>query len=104
MRACPSCGAKGTVLKSCSRCNGTGVEKANGRTTWGFEVNGRIVDSRTCIVCKGTGKEPFPCNVCLGSGYVDDSFYGKFKRFESNGCLSMIYISALLVAALVIAF
>ncbi|WP_078379643.1 molecular chaperone DnaJ [Sutcliffiella halmapala] len=65
--SCSGTGAKpGTKVETCSNCRGSGQESVEQNTPFG-----RIVNRRTCTVCKGTGKSiPHKCSTCHGEGRV----------------------------------
>ncbi|OIO52735.1 MAG: molecular chaperone DnaJ [Parcubacteria group bacterium CG1_02_58_44] len=67
---CPDCegtGAeKGTALKSCSECGGSGQVRTVQQT-----IIGNFQSTRTCSRCQGDGKLPEkPCGTCSGGGVV----------------------------------
>lgn len=67
---CGTCGgsgaAPGTKAQTCSACNGSGQVQFAQSTPFG-----RIVQSRTCDRCRGTGKViEKPCPTCHGAGQV----------------------------------
>ncbi|MCL6478657.1 MAG: molecular chaperone DnaJ, partial [Peptococcaceae bacterium] len=67
---CGTCGgsgaAPGTRAHACSACNGTGQIRYAQSTPFG-----RIVQSRTCDRCRGTGTViDKPCPTCHGAGQV----------------------------------
>jgi len=67
---CSTCGgsgaAPGTSKSTCSTCNGTGQIQFAQSTPFG-----RIVQSRTCDRCRGTGVIiEKPCPTCKGAGQV----------------------------------
>lgn len=64
---CHGSGAKpGTKVDTCSNCGGSGQINVEQNTAFG-----RIVNRRTCNVCRGTGKQiPHKCSTCGGEGKV----------------------------------
>lgn len=64
---CHGTGAKkGTSVKTCTECNGTGEISVAQNTPFG-----QVVNRRTCPVCQGTGKIiPEKCETCHGKGRV----------------------------------
>lgn len=64
---CHGTGAKpGTKVETCSNCSGSGQINVEQNTAFG-----RIVNRRTCNVCRGTGKHiPNKCSTCGGDGKV----------------------------------
>lgn len=70
---CPTCagsGAKpGTVAESCKKCNGTGRERVQQQTMFGY-----MSTERVCSTCRGEGKIiKTPCVTCAGKGRVKKS-------------------------------
>lgn len=67
---CDTCGgsgaAKGTGIKTCGECGGTGQKTVQQRTPFGV-----ISSSKTCAKCGGRGKViETPCAKCRGGGRV----------------------------------
>lgn len=64
---CNGTGAKnGTAYDNCAKCNGTGKIRFTQDTMFG-----RVVNTRACPDCKGTGKKiKEPCEECRGKGDI----------------------------------
>ena len=64
---CDGTGAKkGTSVKTCTECNGSGEISVAQNTPFG-----QVVNRRTCSTCQGTGKIiPEKCETCHGKGRV----------------------------------
>ncbi len=64
---CDGTGAKkGTSVKTCTECNGSGEISVAQNTPFG-----QVVNRRTCHTCQGTGKIiPEKCGTCHGKGRV----------------------------------
>ncbi|MDR1689054.1 MAG: molecular chaperone DnaJ [Clostridiales bacterium] len=67
---CPTCAgtgaAPGTTAESCKKCNGTGRERVQQQTMFGY-----MSTERECSACRGTGKIiKTPCETCAGKGRV----------------------------------
>lgn len=64
---CDGTGAKkGTSVKTCTECNGSGEVSFAQNTPFG-----QVVNRRTCPTCQGTGKIiPEKCETCHGKGRV----------------------------------
>jgi len=67
---CPTCGGSGavpgTVAESCKKCGGTGQERVQQQTMFGY-----MQVDRPCSSCRGEGKIiKSPCLVCAGKGKV----------------------------------
>jgi len=62
---CGGTGAKpGTVPESCRHCNGSGRERVQQQSVFGY-----VTSERTCAVCRGEGKiVRDPCQPCMGRG------------------------------------
>ncbi len=73
VESCTECGgtgaSKGTQLKTCPSCNGTGQVTVQKRTPFGI-----VQTSQTCDKCRGKGKIiEKPCAKCSGAGRIRSS-------------------------------
>lgn len=68
-KTCDTCkGAKGTDLKKCSHCDGSGHITKVQRT-----ILGNIQQQYVCDYCEGTGKIPSKkCGTCHGAGVIKE--------------------------------
>ncbi len=61
--------ATGTSPSRCTNCNGSGVERVQQRTPFGYMIN-----ETTCRVCQGLGEiVNHPCPECKGRGMIEKS-------------------------------